>query len=379
MSTQWCFHAATTAKFFFILTWIAAICRGGAEARLEPGNQVGRWNNTYTLKTWSGYKDNVLFSAQHPVGSPFAAIGADVFLWRPPEQSWDVVLLASGEYTCYIPGSEVTKEVTAFGQVQAKRPLGDAWQFGISLNYLFFDQVFDNSEFDQAPSSLQLQGHTFTVQPSLRWKLSQGTFAEAEFTLSRQAFRAVVDGEWQAGPKFSLGRTYGNRSEIDLGILFIERQFDNRKPRSADGLSTVNKSLDFQQVEPFMAWKCHWDRDRHWRTSTRLSFLRNSDNDSGFFNYDRYRLAGQARYRGENFQFRAELKLSYYEYALQHAGAADLSNRRRTLAFASIRAERELAKDVKLFAEYSHERLLSNLRSDTFQANTLSAGIEVEF
>ncbi len=306
-------------------------------------------------------------------------ISADVILWRPPEPLWDLMFITSAEHTRYIPGSEVTGETTAFSQFQAKRDLGEMWRFNLSLQYLFFDQVLDNSDLDQLFSTLQLQGHNLAIQPSVRREAVNGTFVEAGYTLSRQFYQSVVDDEWQLGPRFSIGKSYGNRSEVSLGLQFQERKFDDRQPRSADGLSTIQDSLKYQQLETSLVWNHHWDGQRRWRTSTRLGFLRNNDNYSGYYDYDRFRLTEQLRYRVKGFQFLGELKLSHYEYALQHAGPTDPAQRRRTMSYFTIRAEKSLRDHLTLFAEYSHERSLSNLRSDAYKANAVSAGIELEF
>jgi hypothetical protein len=104
---------------------------------------------------------------------------------------------------------------------------------------------------------------------------------EIEGFLTRQEFKSVVDDEWQFGPKLSIGRTYGNHSEISFGYQLTDRQFDTREPRTASGDLVLGKSLEFFQHELFAVWRHHWDQQRRWRTVTRLSLQRNDDNEAG--------------------------------------------------------------------------------------------------
>jgi len=322
----------------------------------------------------------VLFSNQHRVESPFLAAGLDVLLWRLPENGWEYLILGTGEYLRYLPSQEVVdKEATALGQAQVKKSFGSGWKAAATAEYLYFDQVFDNSIFDREFSFLQVQGHTLTLRPSLRREFKSGAFIEIESFLTRQIFKEVVDDEWQAGPKLTLGRSYGNASEIAFGYLLTDRWFDTRQPRDADGALVSGKSLEFYQHELFAVWRHSWDKERRWRTVTRLSFQRSNDNDSGYYDYYRPRLSQQLRYVGKTWQVRADAKLTYYQYDSQPVSFDDPSRRRKTFIQATLRAEKNLFKSVKVFAEYEHERSISNLNFEAYRANIVSAGLDWEF
>jgi hypothetical protein len=355
---------------------------GGAAAEesdldlLEP---IPAWDNSFNLKTWSGYKDNVLFSPEQPVASPFVAGGLDFLLWRLPEDGRDFLILGSGEYIRYLRGERVDKEASALAQAQAKRDFGNGWKMAAAAEYLYFDQVFDNSFFDREFSSIQVQGHILTIRPSIRREWGNGPFAEIEGVFSREEFESVVDDEWQVGPKFTLGRTYGNRSEISFGYQLTDRRFDDREPRSVAGDFLPGKSLEFIQHEFLATWRHHWDERRRWRSVTRLSFQRNDDNDSGYYDYYRPRLTQQVRYAAETWQIQADAKLTYYHYDIQPISLEESSLRRKTLIQASVRAEKNVRKSLKIFVGYEYERSLSNLSFDAYRANTVFGGIDWEF
>ena len=338
-----------------------------------------RWDNTFNLKTWSGYKDNVLLSHQRAADSPFVAGGLDVLLWRLPENGWECLLLGSGEYIRYVPGGRVDKEISALAQAQVKKDFGNEWKAGLSLEYIYFDQVFDDTLFERAPSAVQVQGNIFTLRPLLRHEWAPGFFTEGEVLLSRQDFRQIVDDEWQAGPRWTFGRNFGHNSEVSLAYQFVDRQFDTRPARDPGGEAIVGKSLEFFQQEFFLTWRQNWDNARRWRSITRLSLQRNDDNAGGYYDYYRARVSQQLRYVAKNWSVRAEAKFTRYQYAIQPVDPENLAHRRKTVFQANIRGERKLSKSVKLFAEYEHERAVSNLTVEAYRANTVSGGIDWEF
>jgi hypothetical protein len=361
---------------------LSAPCRGRAEDDAESLLGLGkssRWDNTFDLKTWSGYKDNVLFGHERRLESPFIAGGIDTLFWRQPGNGWEFLILGSGEYLRYLPGATVEKEATGLFQAQAKKSFGDGWKAGLSSEYIYFNQVFDNSQFDNTFHALPVEGHTLTLRPSLRREMAGGFFAELEPSLARQFFREVVDEEWQGAMKISLGRSYGRNSELSAGYLFSDRQFDTRQPRDAGQQFVAGKSLEFFQNEIFGQWRQTWDAGRHWRTATKWSFQRNNDNGSGYYDYYRPRFSQQIRYTAKTWQIRAEAKLTWYLYDIQPIGAADSPLRHKTLLQAGLRAEKTLFKSVKVFGEYEHEHAISNLAIDDYRANTLFGGFGWEF
>ena len=336
------------------------------------------WDPTLNLKTWWGYKDNVLLSREHAIGSAFAAGGIDLLLWRLPRNGWEVILLGSGEYVRYFSADEVDKEVTTLAQAQVKREFRRGWKLTLSAEHVYFDQVFDNSQFDGTFNSVQVQGHTLALRPTLRREFENRFFAEAEFALARQQFAGVVDDEWQGSGKFSLGRNFGHGSEAVAGCQFLDRQFDTRLARTALG-EALPGSLEFFQHEGFLAWRQNWDADRRWRTVTRLSLLRTEDNGGGYYDYWRPRVSQQLRYVAASWQLRAEARLSWYEYEAQSVDFEGLELRRKTLLQLILRGEKNLTRRLKLFGQYEHERSRSNLTIESYRANAVFAGLDWEF
>lgn len=341
--------------------------------------KIPRWDTTINVKSWAGYKDNVLFSHQQPRDSAFLAAGLDLFLWRLPENGREFLLIGSGEYLRYLPGNIAEDESFALLQAQVSQDLASNWKAGLSVESLYFDQVVDVSVIERTLNVAQVEGLTYTVRPKLRRSLSRGWFAESDFFLTRQEYAAIVDDEWQPGASLTVGRSYGVRSELSLKYEIEERRFDSRTPRTTSGIPLPGASLEFLQHEISANWRQNWGEPRHWRTLTRASYLTSSDHGSGYYDYSRWRISQQLRYEADSWNVRAEVKLTRYEYDFQPADPGDSSPRKKTVLQVNLRGEKKLTQSLKAFCEYEYQRSAANLDVEDYRSNTVFAGVDWEF
>ncbi|MBM3831775.1 MAG: hypothetical protein FJ403_00570 [Verrucomicrobia bacterium] len=336
------------------------------------------WNNIYNIRSWAGYKDNVLLGNRSTVDNAFVAGGLDALLWRMPVNGCEYFFFGTADYLRYFPGDEVNKELTAIAQAQVKRHFNDGWRTGLSLDYVYFDQVFDNSTFEREQASIQVQAHSLTLRPSVRKEIAKHWF-ELEFPITRQDFREFIDDYWEGGPKLIWGRKYSEKSEISVSYEFNNRFHDTREIRDAQGGLAPGTNLEFQQHEVFASLRHYWDKAQRWRTLARIGLERNDDNGSGYYDYWRPQLTQQVRYQTKVWEVKSEARLSYYDYDSQPLSDVDPSTRHRLNLILNLRGERTLFKSLKCFAEYEHERSISNLGFDEYKVNTIMGGVDWGF
>jgi hypothetical protein len=367
---------------FLILMRLASLAAQDPDSSdaevLKAENLPSLWVKDVTLRTWAGYKDNILLANQNIIGSPLLAAGADLTMMRIPINGWECLLFASGEYTRYLTSSQVHQESLAIGQAQLKKTIANSWTIGLSGEYLFFDQVFDNSIVSTQLVALPVDGNGFTLRPSLKKQFDRGYHLELEAPATRQIFDQFIDDYWETGPKLSFGREYGHKSDLSLSYQFNYRRYDTQAALDASGNALAGKGLDFYQHELLLGWRQIWDADGRWRTVTRLSLQRNDDNGGGYYNFWRPYLSEQLRYQRSGWEVRAEAKLAYYHYDLQRI--ADLASpiRHKLYLRLGFRAEKALTKSLKLFGQYEFERAASNLSFDQYKVNTVFGGLEWE-
>ena len=363
----------------FILTILPAW--GAAESLdLDQDLQLpSAWVKTFDTRLWSGYKDNVLLGAQNPVDSSFLAGGLDMTFFRLPIDNWEYLFLSSLEYLHYFSAPEVDQEVIALAQAQAKRTFGEHWKAGLSAEYVYFNQVFDASTTEDDLFAVQVEGHGFTLRPGLTRDLPRNFRLDLELPATRQLFAEFIDDHWEFGPKLVFGHETPRKRALSLGYQFSNRIHDSREARDDEGVLRAGRGLQFHQHEISAVWRQFWGAERRWRTVSKASVQRNEDNGGGYYNFWRPQFSQQIRYQAPAWEVRAETRLSYYRYDQQHVDELDSAIREKAYLRTSIRAEKLLVKTWKLFAQYEHERAISNLDLDEYQVNMVSGGMSYEF
>jgi hypothetical protein len=358
---------------------VPILCDINFISRASDTNSAPLWIQSHEARVWAGYKDNVLLGYNNTTGSPLVAGGVDLIFFRLPSNGWEYLLMGSAEYVRYLSAREAEQEVMAFAQGQVKKTFLELWVASLSAEYFHFDQVFDTSVFQEQLGTIRLLGHSAILRPSVGTELTPEWRLDLELPVTRQMFDEFVDDYWEVGPKLTLVREYGRKSSISGIYQFQRRLHDTREAREADGQIIPGLPLEFTQHEVSANWRHFWGHDRRWRSVTRLSLLRNVDNGGGHYDYLRPQISEQLRFQAGGWSAIAEGRISRFFYDHQRIADGASAKRERTMFRLVLRGEKSLPRSWKTFAQYEHERALSNLDFDRYAANTVSAGIAREF
>lgn len=352
----------------------------GSDLELEEALELpSLWVRSVEARLWTGFKDNVLLANRDEEESPLIAGGADFGLFRLPMDGWEWFFLSSADYTRYPNAAAAKEESSAIAQGQGQKEFGDGWKAGGSAEYIYFNQVFDASILQDERRAIKLEAHGFTVRPMISKALRETFRLELELPSTRQFFGDIIDDYWETGAELTLGREFTRATDLAASYEFLDRFHDSRESRDSAGRLQPGRILQFRQHELTLAWRQFWDPDRRWRTVTRLSLQLNEDNGGGYYDYLRPEFSEQIRYESKSWAARAEVRVAHYLYAHQRVSDSDSPIRERTYVRLNLRGEKNLWKTLKLFAQYEYERALSNLETDTYTANTISAGLDWEY
>jgi hypothetical protein len=361
---------------------LAAGAIGGGPARAQEWDLetlLPTWTRFVTFKTGAGYKDNVLFSEFNREPSPFVATGLEFFGARLPEGGRELNFFLSAEDTRYLAGVDVDSEQLVFSQVQLKQEIDSKFRADLGLEYLYQNQVVDVSVTEANLDIVQVRGHALEARPGLHFEFEEDWSADLELPVHRQFFQEPLDGYWESGPKFLLKRTYGHQSEIQVSYEYGHRDYDHDENLTLEGQPIPRSSRAFHVQEARLAWRHYWDAGRRWRSSTRLSWKRNQDNGSGYFDFNRYQASHQFRFKNKLWDCSAEGRISFYDYDSQTVSPTDLERRRRTEVAFRVRAERKLTHYLRAYAEYERERVASNIDGEAYTVNVAGGGLLWEF
>ena len=339
------------------------------------------WERVFSIKVGIGYKDNLTLAPDFAPreSSPFVASGLEAFAIRNWENGHQFMTLATFEDARYWSGKTVDHEDLGIAQAEWRRFWANDWQAALGVEGIYIDQVVDLSVTEAVRQPLPIRGWILTARPATRRELSALTWLALELPVARQLYEGPIDDHWEAGPKVIVGHNLGEQIEANLTYAFTYRDYDEEVARDSAGAAVTNTVRSTDQHDIAGAWKHYWDVAHHWRSVTKLGYRHSSDNFSGYFDYERYSVSQEIRFQTDAWEISAEARLSHYRYPVQTVSDTDLRKRERTELTLALRAERQLARHVRLYAHYDYERTESNAALDEYTVNTVSGGVMVEF
>ena len=336
-----------------------------------------KWINDFSLRTGAGYRDNVGLSTKSPQDSAFLATGLEMILLRLPENGTQFNFFLNAEHLQFLSSSLVNKEQTAFAQALIKTECGEGWQVSIATEYVYQNQVVDVSFTEPGLTTIPVVGHGVVVREGLRHDLAGDYWVSLELPARRQFFREPLDDYWEYGPRITLGKSYGHKSELSASYEISERAYDHDELRTTDGSALPDTRRKAIQQEARLIWKHYWDAKNRWRTTTRFIARQSEDNGSGYFDYTKLQAGEQILCHTKRWDISAEARVARYDYPVQTV--AGLSRRWSTEIGFDFRCERHVAGFLKVFAEYERERVFSNLETERYIVNTVKGGLNWTF
>jgi len=359
---------------------VCAVATGVAgdakEAPLTRNDSM--WEPSLVAKLAGGYKDNVALSQANPEASAFVRTAVDAVAVRLPIDGTQLTFLLMGEDTRYFSSDTVEHEDFLFGQAEVRRFWLNDWQGAVSFEGAYIDQVVDLSVTETNQSRLVVKGGTIVGRPSLRRELSPNWWLGLESPFTRQMFDGLPDDYWVGAPKVTVGQTYGNASEVSFGYEYAYRHYDTDPARAADQTPLTNTTRISYNHEIQGAWKHHWDERRRFRSLTRVSYRVSLDNASGYFDYERFQIAEQFRFRAGPWELSVEGRLAHYRFPIQK-GTNEKDDRERGDIGVTVHLEYALGRRTHLFADYDLAQTVSNLEVEEYTAHTVWGGVSVEF
>ena len=338
-----------------------------------------QWDHVITLRSATGYKDNILLSHAAPQGGAFVTGGAEVLVLRLPTDGTEFNFFGDVDATRYFSSATEHTEVTAFGLAELKHQFNERWRGLLAAEYFYQDQVIDVSVSTTNRESAPVIGHTATLRPGVRLTLSPNWWTSLEVSGTRRLFEQPLDNDWHAQPKATLGFDYGRGSEITLSYEPSWWTFDTDRARTAAGNAITNLGRFRFEQEARLRWKHYWDESRRWRTTLTVSGRLNEENGGGYYDYSRWLVSARVRYRKKPWDIYAEARVAGYDYATQTVSATDPAKRRRTEWSLELHAERQLTQHLTLTAGIEHEEALSNDELETYTVTTVNGGLNWEF
>jgi hypothetical protein len=352
------------AKVGFLAVAVAARIAAAESTNLLP---LAVWDATARVTAGLGYRDNVLRTSVAPEGSAFLGTSFDASLLRFADSGAYFMLFFLGDDVRYFDAPSVGYEQFFSGVAQGAVPVGTLDELGGKFNYLYQHQVLDVSETEETLTRMLVEGHTLALRPDWRHTFGGGWATR---------FQGELSDYWEASGRLELIRGYGHRSEFLLSGRYGQLWYDSREQFDAAGGSISNTALVYRQEEVGGEWRHYFDEARHWRLTSKIAFMRNQDNGSGYFDYDRLLFSEQLRWQTERWEMSAGVRIGNYRYSVHQVGNEPFE---RSFVSLDARIERRLGKHWLLYALAERDWNTSNDPLDEYDDWMAGGGVGYEY
>ncbi|MGC9943603.1 MAG: hypothetical protein ABSE48_17390 [Verrucomicrobiota bacterium] len=340
--------------------------------------KISLWDTTATLRGTMGYKDNVELANSNRLGSAFWDSGGDLTIIRLPSGSWTFTFFGSADYTSYFTGGVVQDEEIVLAGLQESRAFSGGWSSGVGLNYIYQNQIVDNPNDQTNQSPGRVTGNDFIARWFVR-KEFNSIWVQLDLSGQRGLMNAPLGDYWQFGPRLGIGYRYGPGSSLVFNYQWAYQVSDSRQQLDSQGVTLAGTTLALYMQSLDFTWHQVWDSSNHWDTSFNAGVDLNADNGPGYYNYTQYRLSTSIEYKAATWAVSAYIKAGYYDYPVQTVSDDSGELRSKTWFTAGIHVEKQALKKLKVFADYAYDRSLSDLSTDDYVDNTISAGLAWQF
>lgn len=339
------------------------------------------WRVGGEVRVFTGYADNVLWSAVAAEGRGFGQAEVEVFLWRPQRAWWDAKAALSGEVRRYadaLPEAAGEQSWVARGEVAVTpRP----WlRVALAPQVFYLDQVYDLSP-DLARrfvAKLRVRGASGNL--TARVALPGGW--EIEPAVQERAVDYFDFAEDYSENKTGVRLRWRSGTRLEAGVAFFEhrRAYRQRVNYTAGGRALLGTKLRFRQTsaEGNLTWAWNWHGA--WSVSPAAVYVENRDEAQGFFDYDQRRARVDVAWELKRWRVGVEASAGRYDYRVQTVGMGLVPPARLREDFAvGVAVEWTWRERWKLVGRHDWERSRTNEVSASYRINTVAAGVSRSF
>ena len=339
------------------------------------------WHPSATVRTSLGWRDNILLSPFAPIERAFGQAELEAILIRPMRNRWEVVSFLTGDVLRYFaPPVETSGEQQWSVHAEARWQPIDAARLALKGAGYFRDMVVDLSEtealrviaptrvrggYGLAATRLSLPGG-FRFEPSVQVKRTDYRDYAGDYEETRSGGRL----EWRRGRRFVASASwYESR-----------RDYIQRGEYTAGGRPLPGTQLKFRQRDGEAGVRTSWPWAGEWSASASAGRLENRDGGSGYFDFNQQRARLELTWEGDRWRGYLDAIATRLDYLVQTVGAGLVPPPRIVDDHeVALRVERRLGSAWLGFAEHRWERSRSNEADFSYQANSVTVGIQREF
>jgi hypothetical protein len=344
------------------------------ENLLKEVSEEPKWDHDLKVRTGLGHGDNVLYGAYEQVGSGYFFTSVDGLVFRLPEPGQaNAYIYFYGENISYF--EDVDPGRLFITQGQASHAWGETRQVGLMATHIFYDQVFDASADLDSFTSFGVSAHQVQVVPYLEAYLKNDLHFKAEALMGGAYYEDSYEDSRSGGGRLTFRKKLGELSYLEAVISHDSRRYREKNPRDADGYS-VDGLLHFNINEASLRWLRSAVEPDGWSFSSKLSYVEQEDNASGYYDYSRVRVKQSASRSISDWEVTLSVGFTQYDYSVRNADFSGSDKLWRKGIESVVNLKRTLNDRAAFFLDGQFEHNRSNAAENIYDARRIVVGVE---
>lgn len=340
----------------------------GEEELLRP------WDLEVSLEFGGGYRENVLYSSFAPRDSTFLKTGAELLLMKLPLETpsefffyglWEGIRYGRNR----VP--EAPDEQLVVVQTRWKQPIRGRLSGGLEGKYTFVDQVYDISFSDLDLTTTVLRLHQPEAGGFLEWAFSEELAVTVRGAFNRPFFDNAEEDYGEPRTEAGIRWDSPRFGRLDASVTLQWRRFGRRLRRDLAGNRLENDPPDrWFRPEINLRWKRTWGEHELWTTQTRIRWLRNRDDEEGYYDYDRWRVSQSLTFTWRGWTVDGKVQSTWTDYVNQTNRVDPEEAYARTLVNWEATVERPIGDAWALRYSWRSEDNASNRVDEDYRSAT---------
>ena len=333
-----------------------------------------KWDMDLKVRTGLGYGDNVLYGAYEQMGSSYFFGSVDGLVYRMAEPGEaNAYLYFFGEHLSYFEDVDAARLYITQGQIS--RPWKGNRMVALTGTHIFYDQVFDASADLDSLETFGVSAHQMEAIPHLEVPLPNGWNFKIEGILGGIRYEDSYEDSDNGGGRLSLRRNLNGGSTLEAVFSHDQRRYREKLPRDADGYSAEGR-LRYTLEEASLRWLRRAAEPDGWSYSSRVRYLEQKDNTSGYYDYSRVRVTQSVSRSAVDWEASLVAGFTRYDYSVRKANFSGSDKLWREGLDLVLNLKRALNEKAWLFLDGQHEHNRSNSPENVYDASRLVVGVE---
>lgn len=337
------------------------------------------WDFSAFARVGMGHSDNVLLATVNPQSGDYLRSELELFLTRFPDDNGEFFSFLTGTDLRYSGVEDADKEQLWLFDTEWTRYVADRINAKFIAQYIFFDQILDLSLTERDVQRQRIEYNGYGLGSELEFDAGNTNVLSLGLMGYKEDYKEVLGENWKGVLDLGWRRALWQNSRIKTELSKDVRDHDSRVQRDVFGRPIEGALLKTDRTSGSIELTQEWGKNKNIDSSIELKYLENSDNGSGYNDFDQWSLDISLEGVWGGFESLLSVGVDHSEFLIQRAERFSPTPREKEDFFAEVFLKKQLMKRLSIYLLLDYEDSQSNVVEEEFDAFSGSLGFQLNF